>query len=136
VELPARFEAGDVVPAERPKKKEKTFDALGNTVLTAGLSLPGGCQIGYTCDQNSTYGLHSLPGGVRLVTWNIPAVIKRCFDCNITWRKVVTLQDGGGGRHVHRQAQDDQGGEEGGGGAFTFLSHHYSPPPQPPITRP
>jgi hypothetical protein len=30
---------------------------------------PGGCQIGYMCDQNSTYGLHSLPGGVRLVTW-------------------------------------------------------------------
>jgi hypothetical protein len=25
-------------------------------------------------DQNSTYGLHSLPGGVRLVTWTIPAV--------------------------------------------------------------
>jgi hypothetical protein len=29
---------------------------------------PGGCQIGCMCDQNSTYGLHSLPGGVRLVT--------------------------------------------------------------------
>jgi hypothetical protein len=29
---------------------------------------PGGCQIGYMCDQNSTYGLHSLPGCVRLVT--------------------------------------------------------------------
>jgi hypothetical protein len=28
-----------------------------------------GCQIGYMCDQNSTYGLRSLPGGVRLVTW-------------------------------------------------------------------
>ena len=24
---------------------------------------PVGCQIGYMCDQNSTYGLHSLPGG-------------------------------------------------------------------------
>jgi hypothetical protein len=23
----------------------------------------GGCQIGYMCDQNLTYGLHSLPGG-------------------------------------------------------------------------
>jgi hypothetical protein len=33
-----------------------------------GLFTPGGCQIGYTCDQNSTYGLRSLPGGVRLVT--------------------------------------------------------------------
>jgi hypothetical protein len=32
-----------------------------------GLPLtPGGCQIGYVCDQNSTDGLHSLPGGVRL----------------------------------------------------------------------
>jgi hypothetical protein len=29
---------------------------------------PGGCQIGYMCDQNLTYGLRSLPGGVRLVT--------------------------------------------------------------------
>jgi hypothetical protein len=29
---------------------------------------PGGCQIGYMCDQNSTYGLRSLPGGVRFVT--------------------------------------------------------------------
>jgi hypothetical protein len=29
---------------------------------------PGGCQMGYMCDQNSTYGLHSLPGGVRWVT--------------------------------------------------------------------
>jgi hypothetical protein len=29
---------------------------------------PGGCQIGYMGDQNSTYGLHSLPGCVRLVT--------------------------------------------------------------------
>jgi hypothetical protein len=30
---------------------------------TYGLhSLPGGCQIGYTCDHNSTYGLHSFPG--------------------------------------------------------------------------
>ena len=39
-------------------------------------SLPGVCQIGYMCDQNSTYGLHSPPGGVqRLVTWTIPAVI-------------------------------------------------------------
>jgi hypothetical protein len=33
-----------------------------------GLFTPGRCQIGYTCHQNSTYGLHSLPGGVRLVT--------------------------------------------------------------------
>ena len=41
---------------------------------------PGGCQIGYMGDQNSTYGLHSLPGGVRLVTWSIPAVINRCVD--------------------------------------------------------
>jgi hypothetical protein len=38
---------------------------------------PGGCQIGHMCDQNSTYGLHSLPRGVRLVTWNIQAVINR-----------------------------------------------------------
>jgi hypothetical protein len=36
---------------------------------------PGGCQIGYMCDQNSTYGLRSLPGGVRLVTGNVLAVI-------------------------------------------------------------
>jgi hypothetical protein len=27
---------------------------------------PGGCQIVYMCDQNSTYGLHSLLGGFRL----------------------------------------------------------------------
>jgi hypothetical protein len=30
---------------------------------------PGGCHIGYLGHQNSTYGLHSLPGGVTLVTW-------------------------------------------------------------------
>jgi hypothetical protein len=30
-------------------------------------ALPGGCQVGYMCDQNSTYGLHAL------------AVIHRCF---------------------------------------------------------
>jgi hypothetical protein len=30
---------------------------------------PGGCQIGHMCDQNSTYGSHSLPGDVRLGTW-------------------------------------------------------------------
>jgi hypothetical protein len=29
---------------------------------------PGGCQIGHMCDQNSTYGMPPLPGGVRLVT--------------------------------------------------------------------
>jgi hypothetical protein len=28
---------------------------------------PRGCQVGYMCHQNSTYGLHALPGGVRLV---------------------------------------------------------------------
>jgi WD40 repeat protein len=44
--------------------------STGRVALT-----PGGCQIGYTCDQNSTYGLHSLPGGVRLVTRTILAVI-------------------------------------------------------------
>jgi hypothetical protein len=33
-----------------------------------GLFTPGGCQISYVCDQNSTYGLALTPGGVRLVT--------------------------------------------------------------------
>jgi hypothetical protein len=54
---------------------------------------PGGRQIGYTCDQNSTYGLHSLPGGVRLVTWTTPAVINWCSFFThiiITWCKVVS----------------------------------------------
>jgi hypothetical protein len=38
-------------------------------LVTGGVALtPGRCQIGHMCDQNSTYGLHSLPGGVRLVT--------------------------------------------------------------------
>jgi hypothetical protein len=35
---------------------------------------PGGCQLGYMGDQNSTYGLRSLPGDVRLVAWTTPAV--------------------------------------------------------------
>jgi hypothetical protein len=38
--------------------------STGRVALT-----PGGCQICYMCDQNSTYGLHSLPGGVRFVTY-------------------------------------------------------------------
>jgi hypothetical protein len=25
----------------------------------------------------------TLPGGVRLITWTIPAVINRCFDCSV-----------------------------------------------------
>jgi hypothetical protein len=50
------------------------YRALGGDALTPG------CQIGFMCDRNSTYGLHSLPGGVRLVTWNKLAVIDRCFD--------------------------------------------------------
>jgi hypothetical protein len=36
---------------------------------------PGGCRIAYVCDQNSTYGLHALPGGVGLLTWTTLAVI-------------------------------------------------------------
>jgi hypothetical protein len=51
---------------------------------------PGGCQMGYTCDQNSTYGLHSLPGGVSLVTsdqhiTSVTQAVRLLFcDCKIT----------------------------------------------------
>jgi hypothetical protein len=68
-------------------------------VQRVGLSLtPGKCQIGYMCDQNSTYGLHSLPGGVKiryLFTWTVPAVISRCFDCkhNVMSGKVPGYMD-------------------------------------------
>jgi hypothetical protein len=44
------------------------WEAEGAIEGRAALS-PGGYQVGYVCDQNSTYGLHSLPGGVRLDTW-------------------------------------------------------------------
>jgi hypothetical protein len=70
---------------------------------------PGGCQVGCMGDQNSTYGLHSLPGGGRLVAWATRtrlmgcthsrgvsgwlhhtcchqlAVINRCFARKTTW---------------------------------------------------
>jgi hypothetical protein len=36
----------------------------------------------------------ALPGGVRLVTWTVLAVINVCFDCKITWCKVPTLCQG------------------------------------------
>jgi hypothetical protein len=76
-------------PAALQRGGLKALDQIGGRVGTPGgchisghvrpeLDLwvaltPGGCQIGYMCDQNSTYGLHSLPGVVRLVTWTILA---------------------------------------------------------------
>jgi hypothetical protein len=58
----------------------------------AGLSrTPGGCQVGYMCDQNSTYGLHSLPGGVRLVSWTAVAV--RVAVMGLSWATVVGCMD-------------------------------------------
>jgi hypothetical protein len=38
--------------------------ASGEPPPQSRIVTPGGCQIGHWCDQNSTYGLHSLPGGV------------------------------------------------------------------------
>jgi hypothetical protein len=72
---------------------------------------PGGCQIGYMRDQNSTYGLHSLPGGVRFVTWTpywftgchqpnrvlttaLSSTEPRFDGCKITRCKVPTLASG------------------------------------------
>jgi hypothetical protein len=56
--------------ARRARRTRAQARASGNapsarrTVTPRGgaRSSPGGCQIGYVCDQNSTYGLHSLPG--------------------------------------------------------------------------
>jgi hypothetical protein len=64
-------------PAQRVQphgvRRQGDRRAVGRAALT-----PGGCQIGYMCDQNSTYGLHSLPGGVRLATC---ATITRLMGC-------------------------------------------------------
>jgi hypothetical protein len=59
------------------------------------LSLPGGHQIGYMDHTGCRHQFNwcfdrwvvtPTPGGVRLVTWTVPAVvINWCFDCKITW---------------------------------------------------
>jgi hypothetical protein len=75
VNLIQRVEPHRAVLPRRRRRIRRRLDYLGRLVarlqrrLVPGLSLtPGGCQIGYMGDQNSTYGSHSLPGGVRLVT--------------------------------------------------------------------
>jgi hypothetical protein len=85
----ARFLAVRVVP-----RAVVDQHVVAERVPFVGLALtPGGCQIGCMCDQNSTYGLRSLPGrGVRLVyTRNAMAAINAKL-CKITKvHKVPTL---------------------------------------------
>jgi hypothetical protein len=64
--------AEDVVLLVRPTSCEIHVGPAayaGRAALT-----PGGCQIGYMCNQNSTYGLSLTPG--CQITWSILAVIK------------------------------------------------------------
>ena len=77
--------------------KKQTEDPLWQkaTVILSGhevgLALTPGCQIGYV-DHTGCYQLVFFtirltrvvsPGGVRLATWSILAVIHWCFDCKI-----------------------------------------------------
>jgi hypothetical protein len=62
------------VPAAAAGGPPRSTPSRGTRYQVGVALTPGGCQICYMCDQNSTYGLHSLPGGVRLVAW-ILAVI-------------------------------------------------------------
>ena len=52
-----------------------TFNGMGLRFMRSGAIKSGRFEEGV--------GLHSLPG-VRLVTWNVLAVINWCFDCKIT----------------------------------------------------
>jgi hypothetical protein len=57
---------------------------LGSCSQGVGPSLPGGVKkIGYMSDQNSSYGLRSLPGGDRLVTWSTLAVVNGTVFCGL-----------------------------------------------------
>jgi hypothetical protein len=76
------------IPAERdPQRRDRMRQRLGNNDKAEGKQAEVRERFKWLDAKHlrdADGGVVTSPGGVRLVTWTIPAVINWCFDCKIT----------------------------------------------------